>query len=210
MEIISIIGLHSLRGLWVPNHIIVKMEIYNTCSDVELVDPLYFSDGVVRCNPLDQKVAPGGTLSAAFKINHSQLISEGTLMCRLRKKESNFDRQFDTDTTNIDENGLRRVQLLVGWKLEYFSELRVYMLLMEHGEKLAWTKDRLKEQHNEFRGRLSAHNDSVESAWLMEDGTVLKLTLDGVGNREHGIKITISEVQRKDYATVPIWLEPKV
>jgi hypothetical protein len=50
----------------------------------------------------------------------------------------------------------------------------------------------------------------MTNTWLMEDGTVLKLALDGVGNGAYGIKITISEAQKGNYTSVPIWIEPKV
>jgi hypothetical protein len=210
MELIQAVGFSAVKLLWEAAQASMNLEIHNRCLGVELIDPLYFSDGAVCHMPLDQKVTTGGTLDTVFKINLNRLAYEGALICRLRKKGTNPDQQSDTDTTNIDKNWSNHVQLLVGWKLERFKEPRVYMLLVEHGEKLVWDKDKLSEQHNEFRGRLNAHHGSIESTWLMEDNSVLRLALDGVGNREYGIKITISEANQGDHTSVPIWIEPKV
>jgi hypothetical protein len=160
--------------------------------------------------PLDPKVEPGSTLNTAFRVEPGRLNFEGALLCRLRKKGIKSDQQSDTDTINIDEDWSNYVQLLVGWRLGYFLDPRVYMLLAEHGEKLVWTEAKLEKQHKEFHGRLRAHNGAIEDTWLMEDGSVLRLALDSVGTRACKISITISEAQLDGYTTVPLWIEPIV
>jgi hypothetical protein len=206
---VSPIVFPSVRTLWKAAHIVMKMKTLNICPDVELVDPLYFSDGAVCCESSDMKMAPNSVLNAVFKVNPAWSTFEGALICRLRKKGTNSGQQPSAATTNVNENGSRHVRLLVGWKVKRFEGLRVYMLLLEHGEEFVWTEDKLAKQHKEFRGRLNVHNGALENTWLMEDGSVLKLALDSAGNRKYGISITISKVQQDSYASVPIWIEPK-
>jgi hypothetical protein len=210
MELIPAVGTHVARLFWEISRAAMKVEIHNKCSDIELVEPAYFSDGAVCDMPPDQKVDPGNILNTAFRIEFGQLDFEGALLCRLRKKRTNSDQQPDTDTTNINEKWKSYVQLLVAWKVERFHEPRVYTLLGEHGERIDWTNDELKKQYNEFRGRLNVHNGAVESTWLMEDGSALKLALDRTGDRVYGIKITIFEVQKDAHTSVPVWIEPRV
>jgi hypothetical protein len=208
-ELIAKAGFHALKTLWDAAHAAMNVEIHNTCPYIELMEPLYFTDGAVCCMPLDQKITPGGTLRTAFRINLGRTKFEGALLYRLKKRGANSNQQPDIDTTNIDESWSNCVQLLVGWKLERFQDPRVYMLLIEHEEKFVWTDDKLKERQDDFRGRFNVHNGSVDNAWLMEDDSGLKLTLDSVGNREYGIKITISEIQNNTFASLPVWVEPK-
>jgi hypothetical protein len=210
MSLILTSGFSPVRLLWENVQAAMNVEIHNGCSDVELIEPWYFSDGAVCCKKLNERVAPGDILSTAFRIHIFRTAFEGALICGLRKKGTNSDQQSSVDTTNVDEDRSKHVQLIVGWKVTRFHDPRVYVLLMEHEERSAWDVDKLKKQHEDFHRRLHAHNCAVENIWLMEDGTVLKLTLDSVGNKEYGIKISISEVQWDDYATLPVPIEQKV
>jgi hypothetical protein len=210
MELFSKAGFYAARLLWTATRPKMKMQILNRCSDIELVDLLYFSSGAVCNKPLGRKAAPGGTLNTAFKIDLTRMFFEGALICRLMKKRANFDQQFDTDTTSIDKESSTRTQFLVGWKLERFRDPLVYMMLLEHGEELVWNEDMLIKQYNEFLGRLNVHNGSVTSTWLLEDGSVLRLTLDGVGNKEYGIRIVITDAQQNEHTSILVWIEQKV
>jgi hypothetical protein len=210
MDLIPAAGFHAARLLWTAAQSSMKVEILNKCSDIELVGPVHFSDGATCHMPLDQKTTPDGKLDTIFKINLGRITFEGALTCRLRKKGIISGQQPNSDATNIDENESKCVQLLVGWKLERFQDPRIYVLLVEHVEKFVWNEDTLRKQHNEFRGRLNVHNGAVTSTWLMEDGSVLELGLHAVGSRVYGIKITISETQKDDYTSVPMWIELKV
>jgi hypothetical protein len=210
MEPIQADGLYAVRLLWEANQSAMSVEIHNKCLNVELVDPLYFSDGAVCCKNLNERVAPGDTLSTTFRVNPDCFTFEGALMCGLRKNGANYQ-QSSADVTNVDENWSSYIQLLVGWKVNRLKGPCVYMLLAENREKLAWTKDNLAKQHNDFRRRFHVHsNSSIESTWWMKDDSVLKLTLDGVENREYGIKITISEAQWNTCTSVPVSIGPKV
>jgi hypothetical protein len=210
MEPIVAIEGHAVGLVLGAAQVSMKVDIHNKCSNIELVEPMCFSDGAVCYTPLDQKVEPGGVLETVFRIKSIWGKSEGALLCRLRKKGADSDQQSDSGTTNIDEDWSNHARLLVGWKLERPQDLRVYMLLIEHGEKLVWTEDKLLKQHNDFRGRLRVHNGAVEDTWLMEDGSVLKLALDGVGNREYGIRIAITNAQQNEHTSIPLWIEPIV
>jgi hypothetical protein len=143
MEVTLAPGFRAVRLLWGVTQPAMKVEIHNKSSDIELVDPLYFSDGAICYDPLDQKVAPHGMLSVAFRVNLTRITFKGVLICRLRKG-INSNQQSSADATNIDEKWSNYVQLLVGWKVDRFKGPRVYMLLGEHGEKLTWTEDKLK------------------------------------------------------------------
>jgi hypothetical protein len=183
MKLVSRAGFYAAQPFREAVHAAMEVEICNRCSDIELVDPLYFSDGAVCCKPLKQKVAPGDTLATAFKINFGRTDFEGALMCRLRKRTNN-DKKFSTDTINTDEKLSSHIRFIVGWKLVNPQGPRIYMLLIEHGENLVWNENKLAEKHNEFRGRLSVHSSAVTDIWSMEDGSVLRLASDGVENRE--------------------------
>jgi hypothetical protein len=203
------VGSHALNRLRETAQPAMKVEIHNKCSHIELVDPLYFSDGAICLIPLDQKVAPGGTLDTAFKIDLTRMDFEGALIYRLRKKGINSGQQSNADTKNIDRNWSSYVWLLVGWRMERFNNPRVYMLLVEHGEEFVWGEDMLFYRHKKFRRLLNVDNGSVTSTWLMEDDYVLRLALDSVGNKKYGIRITIFDGVKDDYAEVPLPIESK-
>jgi hypothetical protein len=210
MELVSKAGFYAVKLIWEAVQASMKVDIHNKCSNIELVEPVYFSDGATCDIPLDQKIEPNGALKTVFRIKFTRGKFEGAILYRLRKKGANSDQQPDTETTSNGKNQPNRTQLLVGWKLERLQDPRVYMLLVEHEEKLVWDGNKLIEQHNEFRGRLNVHNGSVTSTWLMEDGSVLRLALDGVGSGEYGIRIVITDAQQNEHTSIPIWIEPKV
>jgi hypothetical protein len=199
----------AARILWENIQAAMKVEIHNRCSDIELVEPLCFSDGAERCENPDRKVAPGGTLSTAFRVYMFRVTFEGALICRLRKKGIDSDQQSSTDTTSIDEDESEHVQLLVGWKVSRFTEPKVYMLLGWHEKEFKWNEDNLKKQYECFCGRLEMHKSAIKSTWFIEDDIILKLILDGVRNDEYGIKITISEAEQDGSVSLPMPIGPK-
>jgi hypothetical protein len=165
----------------------VELIIHHRFPGVELVSPLYYSDGVCYLSP-DQKVDAGSTMQAGFNADFFQSESVGILMYKLQKQNTD---QSNGETISTKEASC--TQLVVIWKVNSSKEFFIASFIIEHDERHIWDRDRLKRMANYYK-KINIQHGPIEYTWLMRDNTAL-MTRENVTLEEkcYKLEITISE-----------------
>jgi hypothetical protein len=165
--------------------------IHHQFPGIELVSPLYYSDGICYLPP-DQRIDAGSSMKAGFHIDIGD-ESICALMYTLQRKHTN---QYNEDTISKEE--ARFIQLVVIWKANIFEVFYLFSHLIEYDKDCVWDEDKLT--------KLVRHHESsdiqyspIEDTWLMHDDTVLMIRLDKVSKEGCcKIEMTISKTNIKD------------
>jgi hypothetical protein len=180
--------------------------IYNQCTNIELVSPVYFCNGAVCSKLSNQQIDIGTEMDASFEIYATQDDFDGALLYKLQKYiESDDQRNMNTLTAEADKIEAKCVQMLVVWKVKD-SESFLYVVLVEHIKKFIWNKDELRKLYNKNHSRLSQCDDTISDIWFMDDDMALRISFEvrGLkGNFELSISIYEEEAR---HAIRPLWI----
>jgi hypothetical protein len=162
----------------------VKLMISNQFPGIELVSPVYNSDGACYLSP-DRRVDIGSTMQADFGIDITQSESVGILAYKLRKNTDQPD-----ETTYI--------HLVVIWEVNSSSGFYVYSDLIESDKSYVWDRDDLMSLASEFE-LVNMQHAPIEETYLMHDNTVLMTRVNVTHEEEcYKLEMTISETSIKD------------
>jgi hypothetical protein len=182
-----------------------RMIIHNQCSKINLVSPIYFSNGAVCPKLSDQQIDINAKTRVCFEINATQDDFEGALLYKLqRHAESGDQRNMNLLTTEINENDAKCIQMLVTWKMQD-SRLFVLLALIEHAKEFTCDGDELKKLYYKNRRWLKRYVSTTLDTWLMDNNMALETTFrvrDLKGNSD--LSIFISEGENGGYAARPI------
>jgi hypothetical protein len=171
-----------------------------------LISPVYFGNNAICPKLSDQKIDIGTEMKVRFEINATRDAFGGALLYKLQRYSAT-QRNMDTLTTEINENEAKCVQMLVAWKMEG-SRPFLYAVLVEHVKEFAWNENKLKELYNKNHSRLKRCNDTITETWFVDDNMTLKTSFKIRGLRGNfELSISISEEERNDYATKPLWID---
>jgi hypothetical protein len=170
----------------------VKLIIHNQCPGIELVSPMYVSNGAICHLSLDQRVDVGSTMQVSFSINHDQIESIGALMYKLQKKNT----EQSSDNIIFSKDEAIYIQLLIIWKVNNSSkEICAVSRLIE--KDCIWDRDRLMELVERYI-LLSIQCGPTEDTWLMRDNTVLMTSLSIAREVYYKVEMTISKTSIRD------------
>jgi hypothetical protein len=191
-----------IPSLWNGASSKVKVAIHNQFPGVELVSPMYASNGATCYLLPDQRVDAGSTMQVGFSIHPARLESIGIFMYKLQKK--NTDQSNDNIISSEDE--VRCTQLTFIWKVYKSGKFRVYPCPIEHDKDRVWNKDsmmKLAENHRTF----DIKHSPVEHTWLMNDNAVLKTSLNVTREEEcYKLEMTISKGTMNDNTCKPQYI----
>jgi hypothetical protein len=164
----------------------LELVIHNQCSNIELVSPLYYSDGTECHLSPDQRVYAGSTMQTYLMVDLFQNEFICALMYRLKGK--------DTDELNV----VTCTQLAMVWKFDKFKRFHLVTRLIEHDKGQVWDKDRMMKLVKHYR-LFNMQHGLIEETWLMRDNTVLMIR-ENVTRKEdcYRLEITIAETSVKD------------
>jgi hypothetical protein len=161
----------------------VKLMIHHQCPGIELVSPVYCSNGPTCYLLPDQRVDAGSTVQAGFDIDPGQEWSIGTLIYKLQKK----------NTDQLDEEETTCIQLIMIWSVNESKEFCVASGLVEHDKDHVWDEDGLIDL-SEHYSLFNIQYGPIEETWLMHDNTVLMTKMGVACEAEYyKLEITISE-----------------
>jgi hypothetical protein len=181
----------------------VKLMIRHQFLGVELVSPLYHSDGATCYLSPDQKVDVGSTTQVDFSIDPDQDESAGVLIYRLKRE--NID-QYNEEAISSEEEATY-IQFVMIWKVNSSKELCVYSFLIEHDKDYVWNEVGLMILIM-CCGLFNVQGDLIEDTWLIYDNTVLMTSVNVT--HEGGcyeLDMTISEATIKDNTRRPWYLD---
>jgi hypothetical protein len=174
----------------------MKLMIHHQFPGVELVSPLYYSDGVTCHPPFKQRVDVGSMMLMEFNIDPAQDMFTGALMYELQRK----------NTAQTNEEEATCIQFLAIWKLYRSGAFYVCPFLIEHDRDRIWDEDRLMELVMHYKPANIQHNP-IEETWLMHDNTVLMTKVKLTYEEECcELEMTISETSVKDDARRPRYI----
>jgi hypothetical protein len=158
------------------------VNILNQCSDFELTEPGYFSNGAILHNYSTQEMDATSMKSVEFI--PFLTVFEGGIICKLRRKHVKSD----------DQSELMSTLLLMGWKSEGYKKLHAFVQLIECDETFRWQNFELKEYYQKYASQLCAYTGPIKDTWLIYDGTVLITGLElDFTQRDGVLNITISD-----------------
>jgi hypothetical protein len=167
----------------------VKLMIHHQLPGIELVSPIYASDGST-CHLLpDPRVDAGYTAQIGFNIDFTQDESIGALIYKLQRKSAD---QSNEDTTS-NEDGAPCTQLIVIWNVNSFKDLYVYSRAIEQDQGYVWDSDRLMNLAKRYC-LLGIQHCLIEETWLTHDGIAFMTNLNVTCEAEcYKLEMTISE-----------------
>jgi hypothetical protein len=181
--------------------LVVKLDIHNQCSNVDLVSPTYATVNKFGCHRTPgHKVYAGDTMRSAFMIMPNNK-SYGALIYKLQRKQLHESVEISEDTSST-------VHLLVVWKFNTFEELYADVLLVEHDKGFDWDKDDLTDLYHKNSNRFRLFSYSTTETWSLDDNIALMTTFD-IMNEDHILDITISEMKRCSGERAPAHIDLK-
>jgi hypothetical protein len=171
----------------------LNLHIHNQCLNVDLVSPVYTSCGRSECNKApDLRIYAGDTMRTDFAIYDSRYMSHGVVIYRLQRRRPHESAEIDENTTSV-------IHLLVVWSISE-SRLNAGVVLVEHDK--GFEKDDLEEFYSQDIDHFRLYPDPIIETWLLNDNTTL-LTKTKIIDEGLALNITISEVERNNYARTP-------
>jgi hypothetical protein len=179
----------------------VRLMIHHQFPGIELVSPVYASDGATCCLSSDQKVDSGFTMQANFDIHPDQEDSIGILMYKLQRKvtDQNDEKAMSSEAACI--------HLVVIWKVDNYKEFWSTSHIIEHDKDCVWNRDRLMKLAKRCR-LFKVRHCPIEDTWLMSDNIVL-MTRENVTREEESYKLemTLSKTSIKDDTRRPWYID---
>jgi hypothetical protein len=180
---------------------IVKLNIHNQCSNVDLTSPTYVIANEFGCHRTpNHKVYAGDTMKSGFMIEPGD-ESYGVLIYRLQRRQSHESTENSEDTSSD-------THLLVVWKISEFEELYADVLLVKHDSGFDWNKDELGAFYRKNINRFRLFPDSATETWSLNDNVAL-ITTFGIMNEDRILNITISEIERYNGTRAPVHIDLK-
>jgi hypothetical protein len=181
------------------------LTIQNRCSNIDLVSPVYFGNGVVCPKLSDQQLDIYATMRVQFEIHTTQDEFVGVLLYKLQR-HSVSQYNMGTSIMEANTNEIKYVQLLIAWEMKD-SELSASVVLVER--EIIWNEDELRKLYYENNNLLKKYNDVISDTWLMDDNMVLKTTCR-VKNLKENFELSISISEERDcYVMRPLCIDPK-
>jgi hypothetical protein len=177
----------------------VKLNIHNQCSNVDLVSLMYTTGHGLECHMAPNHQVYAGDIMKSGFVSKSSYESYGALIYRLQRRQSHASAETGEDT-------LSATQLLVVWKVSGPNELYRDVLLVEHDK--GFDKDNLENLYRRNINQLRLYPVSAIETWLLNDNTVLKNKFE-ITNGGPILNITISEVDKDDFARAPVYIDPE-
>jgi hypothetical protein len=177
------------------------VNILNLCSNIKLVSPIYFGNGVVCPKLSRQQIDIGAKTNASFEINATQDEFAGALLFKLQSP-SNDRCNMDASVTETDENDATRVYMLAAWGVKD-SKFYLYVVLIENAKEFTWDKSKLMKLYYENYRRLREYNDITSCTWLIDGSMTLKTSFKVRSIQENfELSISISEEEKDAYAVL--------
>jgi hypothetical protein len=174
----------------------MEVNIYNQCSDFDLIDGEYFISGADWVKYPVNAVDAGSMTNAT--LIPSPITFEGVLAYGLLRKNVESGNQHKSTY----------ILLFVAWKSEGYREFHVFVHVIECDKKIKWNQIKLDEYYQRYANQFSTYAGPIKDTWLMYDGTVLMTGLDlDFMQRDGVLNTTISEGVKGEHTRRPEWID---
>jgi hypothetical protein len=186
----------------------LDITIYNQYPGLELVSPVYCSNGTTCHVSPSQQVDTSAIMEASFGIDSGQEGFDGILLYKLQRKYTiRPDNQPNSGTTSIEDIATN-IHLLVTWNIKDY-ECRFHVCLIEYDDDFTWDEDKLWRLRWKYGKQLRNNYNSSLLTWLMNDNTFIKTKLKITYETDYKLDIIVSEGTGKYIVKRPMKIDPK-
>jgi hypothetical protein len=171
---------------------VLNITIHNQYSGLELISPVYFSDGTTyRVSPSQQTDA-SNTMVTSFGIDPRRKDFKCVSLYELQRKYvTETDNQSDNSTISI-ENTATYMYLLVAWVVKDYVH-KFCACLIEFTDDFTWDEDKLWTLYEEYNDQFYMDYEPRVITWSMNDDVVVKMKLDVKYGSDYELDIVIFE-----------------
>jgi hypothetical protein len=188
-------------------HKTIAIAIHNQYPDIELASPVYFHNCETSYEYPVERTNVGSTMKIEFIFNSDQDKPRGILVYTIQRKETMRSDHPSSIDDKVIEDALKRMRLLIAWKIEHFRWPRVRIMLVEYDNEPILNEDKLAQLCDKVNNIPSDHNHS-KYTWLICDNTTLTITHKVMRKEGFELKMIISG-ELIDRGIRPIWIEPE-
>jgi hypothetical protein len=185
----------------------LNITIHNQYPNLELMSPVYCSNGATCHVSPSQKTTVGTTIEASFVTYSKQDYFKGALLYKLQRKyATRTDNQPNNSTASIDTTA--SMYFLMVWDVKDCNH-KFCACLIELTDDFTWDEDRLWALYKEYNYEFYENYKSNIITWLMHGGVVMKTRFDVTYGSDYKLDIVISEGTGKYNMLKPTKIDPK-
>jgi hypothetical protein len=186
----------------------LNIAIHNLYSDLELISPVYCSNGTICHVPPSQQVDAGNVMEASFGIDSEQKDFKCVLLYKLQRKYANkTENQPNNNTASIEDTTTGIYLLVVGVIKDYDHVF--YACLIECTDEFPWDEDKLWALYQEYNDRFRNNCKSNIIIWSTYSSIVMKTELRVSYGSEYNLDIIISEETEEYDMKEPMKIDPR-
>jgi hypothetical protein len=186
----------------------LNINIHNRCSSIELISPVYFSNGTKSHVPLNQQTDAGTAIETSFGIDFQQKKFKGALLYKLQRKHTTRTDNYLNSVVKFVEDTATNVYLLVVWDVEdYYHNFPI--CLVECTNDFTWDEDKLWAVYKEYNDQVYEFCDSNMFTCSMHGDAAIKTKLDVAYGSDYKLDIAISEEIKGYSMKRPIQIDSK-
>jgi hypothetical protein len=186
----------------------LRINVFNSCTSLELASPVHCSNGTVCCISPSQQTDLDTTMEASFGIVSVREDFKGALLYKLRRKYViKNDYQSDSSTASI-ENTTTDIYLLVALGIEDGWD-DFHVCLVECTNDFTWDEGKLWALHSQYKDQFHRNYYYNVVTWLMRDDAVIKIRHKVTYGSEYKLDIFISEGIGECTMNKPMKIDPE-
>jgi hypothetical protein len=182
--------------------------IHNQYPSLELMPPVYFSDGAAYCISPNQRIDTGNTMETSFGIDSRQKDLKCVSLYKLQRKHTTETNNQPNNNTTFVENTATNTYLLVAWVAKNYDR-NFCVCLVEFTDDFAWDEDKLWALYMKYNDQFHMGYEPDTITWSMHDNTVVKTKIGIIYGSDYKLDVVISEGIRKSNMKKPMKIDPK-
>jgi hypothetical protein len=184
----------------------LNITIYNQYSGLELMSPVYCSNGTTSHLFPSQRTGTGNTMKASFGIYPKQHYFNGALLYKLQRKHTTkTNRQSNNSKAPIEDKAIS-IYLLVAWNVKDYKH-KFCVCPIECTDDFTLDEDVLWALHKKYANRFYANYKARIRTWLMHGSAVLKTRWNIKYGSDYKLDIIISKGTRSHEMKKPIRID---
>jgi hypothetical protein len=185
----------------------LNITIRNLYPGLELMSPVYFSNGTTCHVSHSQQTDTSNPIEASFGIDSRQGDFKAVLLYKLQRKY--ITKTDDRSGSSIASIENTNIYLLVVWNVENERD-EFYACLIEcPADDFTWNEDKLWALHRQYNDQFLKNYKYKTISWLMYGDTVIETRCSATYGLDYKLDIAISEETGKYNMDEPIQIDPK-
>jgi hypothetical protein len=170
----------------------LNITICNQYPGLELIPPVYCSNGTACHVSPDQQAGSDNNIKASFGIDSKQKDFKCALLYKLQKKCATKTDSHLNSSAKFIKDTATNVYLLVIWDVGN-DHCHWHVWLIEWDAGFTWDEDKLWALYRRYDNQVLKDCKSNIVTWLANESTVMKTRFDEIYRSDYKLNIVISE-----------------